>query len=192
MEPSHGKHGLTPSKVQREPGLKHQRQEGAQVLMSNDEEGGQSMLTAPSNKEVRQKLSGRFCKERHSRFSELLRETFFECPGHSVQPKEVLVLLGLGETKEDKRVATKVMSDTFPSFYLNRTKKEYRNVKRKYSFSFESTEGLQFQSKSAIEKLIQNIKTTSDAIESCRNELYDALQQKKPRHSFYTSFIFSL
>ena len=94
-------------------------------------------LVEPASKRVqsRQKLSGRFCKERGERLQSVLKENFVESPGKQATQEAVLCALQLTEKK--KGLATHAVAKTFTSSKLNKRRGVYTNIKKAVSFNRE-------------------------------------------------------
>lgn len=89
----------------------------------------------PTSKRSRQNLSGRFYKDRKETFSSVLQERFVESPGKQATQESILSALQLN--KEEKGLATRAVTKTFPSSKLNKRKGVYTNIRKAVSFNCE-------------------------------------------------------
>ena len=165
---------LTPSKAERESAPKCREDQ----LQNKDD----IMQTAYQSTDIsaRNRLSGKYYKNRRDSFLAVLKEKFIQSFGDEVPRSDILNILQLSDSSADKRVATKAMTDTFGLCYYNRYKDTYCNVKKITAFADNLTEGLELDKNSVIEKIRDQIRASSDCVDSWRSEINNVLKEKQP------------
>ena len=74
-------------------------------------------------------------QDRHIRFENLLKENLIESKDSEVSQQDILDLLELQSNSSDKHIATKALTDTFPSTKCSKRKLVYQNVSKLVSFT---------------------------------------------------------
>ena len=119
-----GKHVLpmTPTRHEREPSVERAKSTETRL------EDGQEV-------KARVKLSGKFVRQRHENFDNILKDNREEYSGEKISQKDVFQLLSLTDNKENKKMTTLAMQRVFPMATLNKRQGAYEGLRKVVSFS---------------------------------------------------------
>ena len=189
------KYVLTPSKVQREPAAKRIRAcsesvtDGKEDQQSVDDESDSVQKMSEHLASVSIKKSNRYFADQHERYCNILKETLAVKKDAEVSQEEILSLLELGENSADKRIATKVVTDSFPEASFCRRKSTKKNITRSVLFEKVQVQ-VEPQRNSNIKDQKDKIALSSQMIDNWRKEIMNiSLRRETDMHQIIATLL---
>ena len=163
--------------------------DGKENQQSVDDESDPVQKISEHLASVSIKKSNRYYADRHERYCNILKETLVVKKDAEVSQEEILSLLELGENSADKRIATKVVTDSFPEAIFSRRKLTYKNITR--SVLFEKVQGeVKPQGSSNIKDQKDKIALSSQMIDNWRKEIMNiSLRRETDMHQIRATLL---
>ena len=172
------KHTLTPSKAQRQPKPKRLRTTPDDTETKLQDEKQVTQVAESIASLSVEKPSNKFYQDCHIRFENLLKENLTHSKGSEASQQDILDPFELQSNSSDKPIATKAVTDTFPSAKYSKRKLVYQNVSKFVSFT-QSERGITvLEENSNVSKLKEKLKLLSELISSWQNDIRQLYDQQ--------------